>query len=50
MSTIRVAATISLLSLRMAAALGLGSERTHELEPAFAELLELLRRDRHPLR
>jgi N-acetylglucosaminyl-diphospho-decaprenol L-rhamnosyltransferase len=50
MATIRVAATISLLSLRMAAALGLGSERTHELEPAFAELLELLRRDRHPLR
>jgi N-acetylglucosaminyl-diphospho-decaprenol L-rhamnosyltransferase len=44
MATIRVAATISLASLRAAIALGLGSQRTQELEPAFAELLELLRR------
>lgn len=44
MAAIWVAATISLASLRVATALGLGSERTQALEPAFAELLKLLRR------
>lgn len=46
LATIRVAATISLVSLRIAGALGLGSERTRALTPAFAEVLKLLRREK----
>jgi N-acetylglucosaminyl-diphospho-decaprenol L-rhamnosyltransferase len=43
MATIRLAGTISLLSLRAAHTLGLGSQRTRSLERAFAELRAQLR-------
>jgi hypothetical protein len=48
MAVIAVAATISLASLHVANALGLGSERTRSLERAFSDLLTLLRRGDSP--
>lgn len=44
MAVIRIAGTISWLSLRLAIRLGLGTERTRTLERTFGELLALLRR------